>query len=144
MLSRKSRKDQRSERGQSLAEMTLVMVILLLLVSGIVDLGRAFFTYMALRDAVQEGALYGSINPSLTTEIQNHVVQSSEMIKDLIINDDVSVEIIGAACTGNGIRVSVLYPDFQIAMPFIGTLIGSQTVSISASVTDTILSPTCH
>ncbi len=46
------------------------MVILLFLVGGIVDLGRGFFTYMALRDAVQEGALYGSINPTLTTEIQ--------------------------------------------------------------------------
>ena len=119
------------------------MVILLLLVGGIVDLGRGFFTYMALRDAVQEGALYGSINPTLTTEIQNHAVQSSEMIQDLITNDDVTVEIIGSPCTGNGIRVSVLYPDFQIAMPLIGTLIGTQTVSISASVTDTILSPSC-
>jgi hypothetical protein len=132
-----------SEKGQSLTEMTLIMVILLLLVGGVVDLGRAFFTYMALRDAVQEGALYGSINPTLTTEIQNHVVNSSEMIQDLITNDDVTVEIIGAACTGNGIRVSALYPDFQIAMPLIGTLIGTQTVSISTTVTDTILSPSC-
>lgn len=123
--------------------MTLIMVILLLLVGGVVDLGRVFFTYMALRDAVQEGALYGSINPTLTVEIQNHVVNSSEMIQDLITNDDVTVEIIGAACTGNGIRVSALYPDFQIAMPLIGTVIGTQTVSISTSVTDTILSPSC-
>lgn len=130
-------------KGQSLTEMALAMVVLLLLVGGIVDLGRAFFTYMALRDAVQEGALYGSINPTLTTEIQNHVVNSSEMIQNLITNGDVTVETIGPACTGNAIRVSVLYPDFQIAMPLIGTAIGKQTVGISASVTDTILSPAC-
>ena len=143
MLWIKARSGNKLEKAQSLTEMALSMVVLLLLVGGVVDLGRAFFTYMALRDAVQEGALYGSINPTLTTDIQNHVVNSSEMIQDLITNDDVTVEIVGSACTGNAIRVGVLYPDFQIAMPLIGTVIGRQTVSISASVTDTILSPAC-
>jgi hypothetical protein len=143
MLWIKARSGNKLEKAQSLTEMALSMVVLLLLVGGVVDLGRAFFTYMALRDAVQEGALYGSINPTLTTDIQNHVVNSSEMIQDLITNGDVTVELIGPACTGNAIRVSVLYPDFQIAMPLIGTVIGRQTVGISASVTDTILSPAC-
>ena len=72
------------ERGQSLVEMAMSLVILLLLVGGVVDFGRAFFTFMALRDAVQEGALYGSINPALTQEIRNHVLDSSDMIPDLI------------------------------------------------------------
>jgi hypothetical protein len=132
------------ERGQSLVELAVSLVILLLLVGGVVDFGRAFFTFMALRDAVQEGALYGSINPALTQEIRNHVLDSSDMIPGLISNDDITVEVIGAACTGNGIRVSALYDDFPITMPFIGTVIGGQTISISASVTDTILSPGCN
>lgn len=134
----------RRERGQSLVEMAMSLVILLLLVGGVVDLGRAFFTFMALRDSVQEGALYGSINPTLTQEIRNHVLDSSDMIPDLISSDDISVEVIGAPCTGNGIRVSAQYDDFPITMPFIGTVIGGQTISISASVTDTILSPGCN
>jgi hypothetical protein len=134
----------RRERGQSLVEMAMSLVILLLLVGGVVDLGRAFFTFMALRDSVQEGALYGSINPTLTQEIKNHVLDSSDMIPDLISSDDIFVEVIGAPCTGNGIRVSVQYDDFPITMPFIGTVIGGQTISISASVTDTILSPGCN
>ena len=133
----------RSERGQSLTEMALSMVILLILLGGVVDLGRAFFTYMALRDSVQEGALYGSINPTLTQEIKNHVLDSSEMIPDLITNDDITVELIGAACTGNSIRVMAVYPDFPVTMPLLGTILGRQTVSISASVIDTILSPAC-
>ena len=138
------RPTKRSERGQSLTEMAMSLVILLLLVGGIVDLGRAFFTFMALRDSVQEGALYGSINPTLTQEIKNHVLDSSEMIPDLVSSDDISVEVIGSACTGNGIRVTAVYPDFPIVMPFIGAALGSQTISISATVTDTILSPGCN
>lgn len=135
--------NHRKESAQSLVEMAIALVILLLLVGGIVDLGRAFFTYMALRDSVQEGALYGSINPTLTQEIRNHVLDSSNMIPDLIANEDITVEVIGAPCTGNLIRVTAEYDDFPITMPFIGTVIGSQTVTIRASVSDTILSPGC-
>lgn len=134
----------RRERGQSFVELAMSLVVLLLLVGGVVDLGRAFFTFMALRDSVQEGALYGSINPTLTQEIRNHVLDSSDMIPDLISSDDITVEVIGAACTGNGIRVSAQYDDFPITMPFMGAVLGSQTIPISATVTDTILSPACQ
>lgn len=138
-----NQRNQDKERGQSLVEMAIALVILLLLVGGIVDLGRAFFTFMALRDAVQEGALYGSVNPTLTTEIKNHVLNSSDMIPDLVGSDDITVTVIGTACTGNGIRVTATYNDFPLTMPFIGTVLGSQTIQISATIMDTILSPGC-
>jgi len=138
-----NRRKPREEQGQSLVEMAIALVILLLLVGGIVDLGRAFFTFMALRDAVQEGALYGSVNPTLTTEIKNHVLNSSDMIPDLVGSDDITVTVIGTACTGNGIRVTATYNDFPLTMPFIGTVLGSQTIQISATIMDTILSPGC-
>ncbi len=139
----RNRRKRREEQGQSLVEMAIALVILLLLVGGIVDLGRAFFTFMALRDAVQEGALYGSVNPTLTTEIKNHVLNSSDMIPDLVGSDDITVTVIGTACTGNGIRVTATYNDFPLTMPFIGTVLGSQTIPISATIMDTILSPGC-
>ena len=132
-----------SEKGQSLVEMAMSLVILMLLVGGVVDMGRAFFTFMALRDSVQEGALYGSINPTLTQEIKNHVLNSSNMVPDMIASDDITVTVVGTACTGNGIRVTAIYPDFPITMPFMGAILG-QTIPISATVVDTILSPACN
>jgi Flp pilus assembly protein TadG len=56
---------QPSERGQSLVELTLTFMILLVLLGGVLDLGRALFTFVALRDAAQEGAVYGSIQPDM-------------------------------------------------------------------------------
>jgi Flp pilus assembly protein TadG len=132
-----------SERGQSLVEMGFATVVLLILLGGIVDLGRAFFSYMALRDAVQEGATYGSINPTLTNEIKNHVLDNSEMVTGMITADDIFVQVIGPACTGNSIRVSAVYDDFPITMPYMGTIVGGQTITIRASVMDSILSPGC-
>ncbi|HLE15155.1 MAG TPA: TadE family protein [Anaerolineales bacterium] len=131
------------EHGQSLVELALSLMFLLILLGGIVDLGRAFFTYMALRDAVQEGALYGSINPTLTVEIKDHVINSGNIVPDILSSGDITVSVLGSPCTGNSIRIQAVYNDFPITMPFIGTLIGRQTVPIRASITDTILSPAC-
>lgn len=49
--------------GQALVEMAISFIILILILSGVVDLGRAFFTYVALQNAAGEGAYYGSAFP---------------------------------------------------------------------------------
>jgi Flp pilus assembly protein TadG len=144
MKLQKNNKDSQGEKGQSLVELAVSLVILLLLVGGIVDLGRAFFTSMSLRDAVQEGALYGSIDPTNTTAIKNHVLSTSSMIPDMIGLNDITIEIINAPCTGNRIKVTAVYSDFPITMPFMGVVLGGQTIPLSASVTDTILKPGCY
>lgn len=134
-------------RGQSLVEFAFSMVILLILLSGIFDGGRAIFTWMALRDGAQEGALYGSTNPTDTAGVQLRVRNSSNMLQDLSndVNAITSVQVtVATACMGNAITVRVAYDNFPIVMPFIGTFIGSQTVPISASITDTILRPPCQ
>ena len=51
------------ERGVNLIEMALVLPLLLLLLAGVVDLGRAFYTYVSLTNAVREGARFASKLP---------------------------------------------------------------------------------
>jgi hypothetical protein len=45
---------------------------------------------------------------------------------------------------GNGIKLVVSYNDFHISMPFLGSLIGTQTITLRAKVTDTILRKECQ
>jgi len=52
------------ERGQSLVEMSVGFVLLLIILSGLLDLGRAYFVYIALEDGAGEAALYLSIDPN--------------------------------------------------------------------------------
>ena len=54
-------KNLKSERGQSLVELSISLVVLLYLLSGAVEFGLAFFQFVQLRDAAQEGALFGSM-----------------------------------------------------------------------------------
>lgn len=139
-----SAKPQRGERGQSLVELAISLTIIMLLLAGAVDFSIAYFSFSAMQDAAQEGALYGSINPSDTAGIITRVRSASTTPVDLSNEDlvDVKVNLTGAACEGNEIRVNVIY-DYPISMPFIGTYIGSQKITLNASVTDTILQPVC-
>lgn len=136
------------EQGQSLTELALTLTFILILLAGVVDLGRAFFTFMALRDSAQEGAAYGSINPTDNVGIENRVRYASNMLRDLSDNPNanitVSMGFSGPLCTGNDITVRVEYHNFRFTMPFIGMFRGSQTIPIKATVTDTILSPACQ
>ncbi len=47
---------RRSERGANLVEMAIVTPILLLLLAGLVDLGRAFYSYIIIANSAREGA----------------------------------------------------------------------------------------
>ena len=133
-----------SERGQSMIEMAVAFVVLLILIAGVTDLGRAFFTYMALRDAAQEGAAYGSMNPTDTVGIVERVRHSSSDPVDLMSADvSVGVTVVGSACSGNGIRVTVSYDDFPMIMPFFATFMGVNSIDLSAFVVDEILTPKC-
>jgi hypothetical protein len=135
---------QRGERGQSLVELALSLTIILLLLAGAVDFSIAYFSFSAMQDAAQEGALYGSINPTDEAGIITRVRSASTTPVDLSNEDlvDVVVTLPGDACEGNEIRVNLVY-DYPISMPFIGSIIGSQKITLNASVTDTILQPVC-
>ncbi len=50
----------RHQRGQSLVELALVTPLILLLFAGAGDLGRAFYGFIAIENAVKEGVLYGA------------------------------------------------------------------------------------
>jgi Flp pilus assembly protein TadG len=135
---------RRGERGQSLVELAVSLTVILLLLAGAVDFAIAYFSFSAMQDAAQEGALYGSINPDdesgIITRVRNASSTPVNLADESLVT--VTVTVTGDACEGSDIRVSVVY-DYPISMPFIGSIIGSQQIRLNASVTDTILQPPC-
>jgi Flp pilus assembly protein TadG len=147
----------KKERGQSLVELGVSLLVLLYLLSGAAEFGILFFQYVQLRDAAQEGALYGSMNPPTSAgdtvaigKIQERARYSSPTTSPIdLINDPgvtVSVAVTDAQyCEGGSLKVTVSYPH-KIFMPFMPQLLGKSDdpyITLNASVTDTILSPIC-
>jgi Flp pilus assembly protein TadG len=131
------------ERGQSLVEVAVSFVILVILLEGAVDLGRALFAYISIRDAAQEGAVYGSIQPTDTNGIIQRVRSSSNAPVDMgdASRVNVAVSIFGASCSGGTIQVTVTY-NFQFITPIV-PLVLPQGITLSTMMTSTILSPPC-
>ncbi len=67
-----------NERGQSLVELAISLTVMLLLLAGAVTFGMALFSYVAIRDAAQEGALFGSFNPYLDNSPANGAFDAGE------------------------------------------------------------------
>jgi len=136
------------ERGQSLMELALMMTLLLVILAGILDIGRAYFTYVALRDAAGEGAYYGSIHPTWhasgdnpnPNNIEYRVKQSAP--SGGLINWSLATVSVDAPDTSPSelIKVTIAY-DYTLVTPFVGALVGSQTVQIKASSVAEIISP---
>ncbi len=133
-----------STRGQSIIELAISLALLVWLLSGAVEFGIALFQYVQLRDAAQEGALYGSINPpkdaAAIDAIKNRVLSASSSPIDLKNDPNVVVSVAADKnCEGGALTVTVSYPH-KVFMPFMTRIMGS-TRLLEATVTDTILIP---
>ena len=151
-----------SERGQSLVELGVSLLILLYLLSGAAEFGVLFFQFVQLRDAAQEGALYGSMNPYVDANgngafnagelvnqagIESRVRAASSSPINLADTSKVNVAATssdgsGLFCEGHGLQVTVSFTH-HIFMPFMPQLLGRTDIPLSATVVDTILSPIC-
>jgi Flp pilus assembly protein TadG len=126
----------RSEKGQSLVEVAIAMPMLILILAGILDLGRAYFTYVALTDAAAEGAAYAAINPSQTIQIVERAVDSSN---GLVTLEPAMITVQSPSLTaGSPITVSVAY-DYDILTPIIQTFVPEGRIKMRSSVVQSII-----
>lgn len=124
------------DRGAAMVEMAVVTIFLLLLVLGIVDVGRVIFTNISVRDAVQEGASYAAYTEEATT------ADIEARIRGAISSPDLSSTPIAVHCSsdsrdlqdGTRVRVDMTY-DVDLMTPIVGSMLGgAATLSPSAEV----------
>lgn len=129
----------RRERGQSLAEFAIMLPVLLILLMGVLDLGRAFFTYLALQDAAAEGAYFGTSYPRCRTSadcanpnnIEYRVRQSAPYGGMVNWSAATVTSNVPSRTPGDSLTVSVSY-DFTLLTPVIQAVAGSQTLRLTA------------
>lgn len=134
----------KSNSGQSLVEFAITLVFILFLLVGAFEFGTVLFQYVQLRDAAQDGAVYGSMFPDDTVSIEKRVRYASNTPINLT-SPEVQVDIsfkLGKQCEGDALKVSVQYPH-RIVMPFLSNILSSDVIMLNAEVVDTVLSPVC-
>jgi hypothetical protein len=80
-------KTKKRSRGQGLVEFALILPLLLLILLGIFEFGRAFFIYSNLFNAAREGTRYGMTNPRDYMGITRHTEEAITALS----TDDVNI-----------------------------------------------------
>ena len=140
----------RPQKGQSLIELAFGLVILLVIVTGTIELGRLMFQYVAMRDAAQEGAVFNSLYPTACNQTTERIRNSLYSADRSAINVDILVNGVSCsqatsadACSSKEVVVKVEQPDYRIAVPFLGAIIGTQSINLNTTVRATIIRPPC-
>jgi Flp pilus assembly protein TadG len=139
---------KKAEKGQSLVEFSLGLVFILLIVCGLLDLGRLYFTHVALEDAAGEAALYLSLNP--------HCVHATDGVEcanpnnaDYRVRNSGGQEVDWSKASinfdvpqpygvGETVKVSVSYT-YQLLTPIIPKIVGVNPITLGSSATQTII-----
>ncbi len=152
MIKKLGRQPSQREKGQSLTELGISLIFLLILLAGTVDIGRALFSIITLNDAAQEGATYAAYAPGDTNGIVSRIQNYSDYPIDFStfqLGSQILIQAPNGYCADrvgsvqNEIEVQVLYK-MEIVTPFLGSILGSQEIPLKASSKVAILSPVCY
>jgi Flp pilus assembly pilin Flp len=99
---------RRDERGANLVEMALVTVLLLMLLAGVVDIGRLFNSWIVITNASREGARYAARFPFDEDGIEQAAIQEATDSGVSLYEDNIAIIELSRG-PGEPIRVKVEY-----------------------------------
>ena len=146
------RRKSRRSRGQALVEFALVFPVFMLVLFGIIDVGRYVYVSNALNEASREGARYGSVEqwqytcPGSVGSPDRYTCTSAVTRGRLAgapanVTAAVTCKTVGAggallsvplaANCGQSdlLTVTATAPNFQFFTPIIGQILGTPTIS---------------
>ena len=117
------------ERGQALVEFALTIPLVLLLIFGLIDLGRAVYISNSLSEAARDGARYGSVQARSYNEARLNGVEAWTQDRLNAVPNPVVTATCTAAnasfgCTVNDIIVVTVEAEVEMITPIIGQLLG--------------------
>jgi hypothetical protein len=121
----------RDERGQSLVEFALLLPLLILMICGIVDLGRLLFAYSSLNMTVQETVRLGGLGRG-DAELASYA-------RDHVRIGDGSTMIVGISPSqanrgpGDNVTVTLSY-SLPWVTPILSEIIPEPTVSAESTI----------
>lgn len=130
----------KSQKGQSLVEVALILPVLIVIMSGLLDLGRLYFAYVAVTDAAGEGAAYAAIHPD---DLDGIVERAQDASRGQVVIDEDLVEFDCPTCpgvqSGHSVTVTVTY-SFTLVTPFVADMVGDGVLPLRATATAAVLS----
>jgi Flp pilus assembly protein TadG len=119
----------KNQRGQAIVEMALILPLLLMMLMGMVEMGRIGNAYLTATHAARHGARYGAVGGS-NTEIINKVLQAAPSFDPAKVTVTILPQNRGV---GDDITVSVVYP-IELIAPLISGLVNNPVLVTSTVI----------
>ena len=128
---------KRKERGQSMVEFAIALPILLIILAGVLDLGRLYYAYVAVTDAAGEGAAYAAMRPDEYDEIFE---RAQDATGGMVVLDEEGSVVVDYETLGSGdpITVTVSY-SHTLVTPLINVIVPDGRLILRAVATEAIL-----
>jgi Flp pilus assembly protein TadG len=123
---------RRGERGTSVLELALVLPVLLMLVFGTVDFGRAVYVKNALANSARDAARYATIDPNNNSCIKTMAARNSSIANVTAAN--VTVTLPGTVAVGQPVTVAV-QSTYQPLSGLIANAIGVTNLTLRGAAT---------
>lgn len=113
------RKTSHPQSGQSMLELALLLPLLMVLLMGVIDMGRYMYTDILIANAARAGAAYGATHPGdalltgyggITTAADNDFQNNGQAVASLTVTASLScgcdsggtvtTDFTGSSCTG--------------------------------------------
>jgi Flp pilus assembly protein TadG len=133
---------KRSERGQNLVETAIIIPILLLLLAGVIDLGRTFSDYMSVTNATREGARRSARLPCSAlarsfygTQIRDAVIAEAANRGITLTPEQVALEPdpVNAGCPGLG-DAMIVRVDYPFSFLIMGGFLDTTDITLPAAI----------
>jgi hypothetical protein len=119
------KKNRTGEQGATMAEFAIIAVVFFMIIFGIIEFGRLFYTHNALTDAARRGARYAVLHRRTDIDCVKQVVVFGESNVNPITCIETGPPLINGLTTTNVIVTYPADPDDY------GTNLGTATVEIT-------------
>ncbi|NLK86476.1 MAG: pilus assembly protein [Clostridiaceae bacterium] len=121
----------KKDKGQSLVETALILPVLLLLLTGIIDFGLLFNSYLVVSNASREGARHAAVGNS-DAQIRSAAANAAASLDPDRLEIDITPEEADRD-TGDSVTVTVRY-GYSMATPVIAAFF-PETFDVETSTT---------
>ena len=113
---------QAANRGQSLVEFALTLSLLVMILLGMLDLGRAYNAYVIITNAARNGAYFGSYHPTDSSGIQQRVVLEAQDSGITLTTSNVTISTTGVNSTPIAVTVNYNFSFLTAFLPGLDAL----------------------
>lgn len=153
---------RQDDKGQSIVEFVLILPVIAILLAGLIDLGRAYFAYVAVTDAAAEGAAFAALLVHREEDLhdvtcpptdvedpsEDSVCRAArEAVHGTVRLDEAEIIVRCPTCptptSGDPVTVTVVYP-FRVTTPIVEAMIPGSVLPLRAVASQAIALTTPH